>query len=326
MMKDANLPPLAIGRFGLRFVLRTEGRLPQAVGSMWRGLLGRELKEMSRGRKGAPRTLPSWMAPDKLYEYFIETPPPQDAAVMRLYPRAPHPFVIATPFAEGEERLPAGSIIEVPVTLFGRANQLLACVILALARAAGGGIGKTRAKAQLLGVDEIGAGGARREIFRPGAALQAVTPLILRAPTLPPSAMVEISFTSPMRLQMAGRIVKPADLAPSALLMNIVRRLSMLAAFHGDGPADVDFRTLKEVSLRTRLIERDLTWRDQHRWSGRAGRKIPLGGIMGRCRVDMSEAAPLWPWLWMGQFLHAGKGTVHGLGGLRLAVVTPLDT
>ncbi len=325
-MQTLKPPVLPIGRYVLRLVLRSEGRLPQAVGSMWRGLLGRELKEMSRGHKAVPRTLPPWIAAGKLYEYFIETPPPADAAVMRLYPRAPHPFMIAAPFAEGEERVTAGSVIEVPVTLFGRANQLLACVILALSRAAGGGIGKTRARAQLLGVDEIGAGGIRREIFRPGAALAPITPMVPQAPPLPPQGLVEITFASPLRLQMAGRIVKPGTLTPPALLMNLVRRLSMLAAFHGDGLVEVDFRALKEASLRIRLSGCDLVWRDQHRWSGRAKRKIPLGGIMGRCRMDMSKAAPLWPWLWMGQFIHAGKGTVHGLGALRLAVVIPLDT
>jgi CRISPR/Cas system endoribonuclease Cas6 (RAMP superfamily) len=41
---------------------------------------------------------------------------------------------------------------------------------------------------------------------------------------------------------------------------------------------------------------------------------MQMGGLVGEIVVELAEGSPLWPYLWLGQWLHAGKGTSMGLG------------
>ena len=40
---------------------------------------------------------------------------------------------------------------------------------------------------------------------------------------------------------------------------------------------------------------------------------------MGRVALDLRTAPQVWPWLWAGQFVHAGKAAAYGLGAYRLS-------
>jgi CRISPR/Cas system endoribonuclease Cas6 (RAMP superfamily) len=46
-----------------------------------------------------------------------------------------------------------------------------------------------------------------------------------------------------------------------------------------------------------------------------------MGGLVGRMVLDLSGAPDLWPFLWHGQWLHAGKGATMGMGAYRLLPV-----
>jgi CRISPR/Cas system endoribonuclease Cas6 (RAMP superfamily) len=51
---------------------------------------------------------------------------------------------------------------------------------------------------------------------------------------------------------------------------------------------------------------------------------MTLGGVMGHWTLHGSAEAlaALWPWLWLGQWLHVGKNATMGMGGYAL-VPTP---
>ena len=55
--------------------------------------------------------------------------------------------------------------------------------------------------------------------------------------------------------------------------------------------------------------------------SSRQRQEMTLGGVLGRWTLsgDSAVLAQLWPWLWLGQWLHLGKNATVGLGGYRLA-------
>ena len=308
---------LPINQYVLQFHLKDECLLPPVPGSMWRGLLGRELRLMSTGARSVPGDLPPWISREQLYEYFMETPPPPDAPAMRRYPHVPHPFALAEPVHAQDVRLPARARLELRLTLFGKVNELLNVVILALVRAAAGGLGKWRARADLLQVVQLLPDGERRHVFAPGEPMRQprlVTPEIPSAP----ATAVRVHLITPLRLQHQGRLMKPATFSPQALLMNLVRRYSMLHLFHGPGALQADFRALKLDSEKVRLVEADLHWRQLSRYSARQQRNVPLDGMVGTCTLDMSQAPDLWPYLWLGQLTHAGKGTVFGLGQLHV--------
>ncbi len=308
---------LFVGRYLLRFRIAEECLLPPASGSMWRGLLGRELKRMSTGAATAPRNLPDWITTERLYEYFIETPPPPDSPAMRRYPHVPHPYVIAAPLTQRDVHLPTGAHITLPIILFGKANDLLHVVILALARAARGGLGKRRARAELQQVQQELPSGELRHIFAPGETMHVPDVSPLRPPA-PETDKVRIELNTPLRLQHQGRLMQPHKFIPGPFVMNIIRRHAMLHLFHGPGEVQADFRALKAASERVRLLDAGLRWHKQQRYSARQQREVPLDGLLGRFELDFSQAREVWPFLWLGQFIHAGKGTVFGLGSYRL--------
>jgi len=312
---------LALGRYVLRFRMLEAATLPDFSGGMWRGVFGKELKAMSEGRAPAPAGEPPDIPPARLYEYFFETPPPENAALLRRAPRAPHPYVLAAPFHDSPIHLRPGDEINLPVTLIGHAaNRLLAAVLLAFARAAGAGLGRGRGRARLVeALEETGAGAdmALRRVFALGKPARAPLAEMPPPPQAPPFVMVD--FRTPLRMTLRGRLMKPEDFSAGTFVMNVARRVSLLEACHGSGAPRVDFRRLRQTAHEVRLAGADLHWRDQTHWSARARRELPFGGVVGRVALDLRAAPGVWPWLWAGQFVHAGKAAAYGLGAYRLS-------
>jgi hypothetical protein len=60
-----------------------------------------------------------------------------------------------------------------------------------------------------------------------------------------------------------------------------------------------------------------LRWKDWTRYSSRQKQEMTLGGVMGRWLLR-GELAPLWPWLYLGQWLHLGKNATMGMGAYTL--------
>jgi hypothetical protein len=79
-------------------------------------------------------------------------------------------------------------------------------------------------------------------------------------------------------------------------------------------------RAEERVPVSESLVAREpmLASADQKRWSGHTRQELDMGGIIGSFVLDMRGVEPLFPYLWLGQWLHAGKGAVMGMGTLRL--------
>ncbi len=312
---------LSVGRYLVQFRLEAEGPIPAFSGSMWRGILGMQLKRMSEGQTSCP-ALPPWLSPDRLYEYFMETPPPPDTPAMRRYPHVPHPFVLLSRWHDPEQRKRPGAPLEVELRLFGRACALANVIILALARGAAGGLGKARAPARLRQVLAIDMDGRPSSIvFEPGKSFSPPAVAPLDVPDLP-TTQLSIRFESPLRLQRNGRTLTPRSFSPTSFLMNLVRRYAMLCLFHEERELRSDFKELKRQASQVKLRQNHLSSVHLERYSARQGRTHPLSGIVGECVLDMGQAPDLWPFLWLGQYILAGKGTVFGLGQYRV-ISTP---
>ena len=310
---------LPTGRYILHFTVEERLRLPVFPGHLWRSVLGLHLKRMSDGSASMPQHLPHGLQPRDLYTWFMETPPPPDATMMRLYPSVPHPYVLAAPVLDESAWLQPGDALQLPLLLFGKANDLLNVVLLALSRAARQGLGRQRAKAQLRKVVQV-ADGEERLIFMPGRSFQVPEPRLLALPddAGPVLQRLEVHFRTPLRLAVQGKILPPARFTPYPLVMNMLRRLSALDAFHGSGKPRVDAARIKEAAQRVRLLDASLRWRELKRYSARTRKEVPMGGLTGHCVLDISEAPEVWPVLWAGQHVHAGKGTVFGLGAIEV--------
>ena len=53
------------------------------------------------------------------------------------------------------------------------------------------------------------------------------------------------------------------------------------------------------------------------RLEARQQQAMTLGGVQGcwTLRGSAEAVAQVWPWLWLGQWLHVGKETMMGMGG-----------
>lgn len=302
-------PGLHLGCYRARFIADAPVRLGEFPGSAWRGALGHALKRAVCVTRLA-QCRPCALYQSCVYPYFYDTPPPPSAQKMRRYETAPHPFILEPGDVEADT-------YQLGFNLVGVANRQLALFIHALSRAAQGPRGIAGNHLQLMAVEqETHAGsGEWRCIYRPQETLQALPLAVPVAPEVPGDLRIEL--LTPLRVKREGQRVRPQDFRFADLFGSLLRRISMLSAFHTDTPLETDF---KGLMARARAIEAVtfLSWEDKPRYSFRQHAAMKLGGVIGHIEIRGQDLTPLWPYLWLGQWLHAGSGATMGLGHYRI--------
>ena len=309
----STLPCLTVGRYRARFRAKAPVRLSAFPGSAWRGALGHALKRaVCMTRLPQCRKCPLYHS--CAYPYFYDTPPPPGTAKMRRYETAPHPFILEPGEGGGED-------YTLGFTLVGLANRHLALFIHALAKAAEGPKGVAGNQLIIIAVEQEVAPGSDdwRLIYRPGASLEPLPPVWHKAPDAPPACRLKL--LTPLRVKREGRHVGPDEFRFADLFGNLLRRVSMLTAFHTDTPLETDFRALMELA---RAIEApcELNWQDKTRYSNRQKTFMKMGGVLGQIDLAGIDLTPFWPYLWLGQWIHAGSGATMGLGQYRIELAS----
>jgi hypothetical protein len=305
---------LPIGRYRAWFSSSRPVRFSEFPGSAWRGGFGYALKKAACAT-GEARCETCLLYRSCAYPYIFETPPPPGAAKMRRYTSVPHPFVFdhgALPDGEAH-----GCLLE--FSLFGAANRHLPIIVYALvsAGAAEQGIAGNRLRLERL-EREAGLGSdAWVAVVLPEGLAGLGVPGLAEPPV--PRTALELRIETPLRLKRDGRHVGPERFRFADLFGNLLRRISMLTYFHTETPLETDFRGLSEAA-RAVPCEFELEWKEQRRYSHRQGEVMRLGGVVGRIALqpDGSDLAPFWPYLWLGQWTHAGTGATMGLGRYRI--------
>lgn len=310
-MYTPDVPKLPIAAFDVLYRCEGEPDLPHYPGSAWRGAFGHALKR-------TVCVVRDVACPDCLlyrtcaYPYLFETPPPPDAEKMRRYPAAPHPFVLHI-----DPRQPSGDY-RLGLVLFGRAERQLPYFIRALEQAGQSGIGRRR---QVFALAEVRQAKpvdppAWQTVYGADQPLRADPAVVPAVPPLP--ARVAVRLETPLRLQRESRLVTPGMFRFGDLFGTLLRRLSMLTYFHTDTPLETDFAALNAAARTVAIESADLSWYDWTRYSSRQDTTVDMGGLLGRFELDGAALAPFWPYLWLGQWTHAGKGTSMGLGRYSL--------
>ncbi len=307
--------PLQVIPLQFRFRVSRELRLRPFNAAVWRGALGHALRSVACVT-GQPDCSGCLLREGCAYSYLFETPPPSATDRMRRYTAVPHPMILRN-IPEGGA-WSAGDEVALEVLLLGQASEYLAFVIHAFERVARTGLGSRRQTLELIEVEAWQADRGWCSLWQAGASLDALPPALL--PPLPalPDKPVAIDLLTPLRLVSKGRGISRQSLRPEHLWRSLTRRISMLCYFHGKVDLQADYKVLHQQAenldwLQTGL--RSCTWK---RYSSRQRRYINLPGIIGRASIDLSSTPELWPWLWWGQWLHAGKATVMGLGQYRV--------
>ena len=310
-MTTRTLPKIPLKTYRLYFETTECVRLPDYPGSAWRGAFGHALKRTVCVVRNTP-CKQCLLKHACAYSYIFETPPSPNAEKMRKYSAIPHPFVFRFP-----KQVSATGIYSFDLTLFGHGQRYFPYIVHALQTAGKDGIGGHRQIFDLIKIDELDFQGNAQTIYHDGelqAQQNAASPLV---PDMP--SQIALRFESPIRIKQQQKNLIADDFNFGALFSNLLRRISMISYFHTDTPLETDFAGLTAQARSLSFIERELVWYDWTRYSSRQQTEMSMGGLVGSATVDMQGMEDFWPYLWLGQWIHVGKGTSMGMGAYSLA-------
>ncbi len=310
---------ITIGKFKLTLRAEEDLHLPAYKGSTLRGGFGHALKHVTCALKRQECT--TCMLRERcVYLYLFETPPPPDTEMMRLYPTAPHPFIIEPP-EDGDRIVLQGGNLEFGLTVIGRAQEYLPYFIYAFLHLGEKGLGSGKGRFVLQNVGAMSSNGFKSIYQTQDQSLKKPNPyptsqtIDARCEGLCSARQITIAFQTPTRIKSDGRLTREPEFYH--LVSSLLRRLSAISYFHCGTKLDMDFKGLIE---RAHLVERtssDLHWHDWDRYSSRQKQKMTLGGFLGEAtfKGDFREFLPLLAW---GEVLHIGKAASFGLGRYTL--------
>lgn len=264
---------------------------------VWRSAIGRVLRHavcLTRADSCAGCPLrercayPAWFEPDS-----PGSPPPLNAAES-----APAPYALHVPHSGMEAtRLRLLVVGE-------RALSESVLMVRAVEQAGREGLGNRRECLALRKISAVANAAGRTRLSVDVECDEAVMPAT-------PDAVI-MNFESPVRILRAKKLVEPTFF-DSALLMDALRRRFALLSW-----AHAETLVFDVPERRIDMVKRDLRLVGRQRYSARQGRKLSLAGLVGQAQLEGPGLAALWPWLWVGQYIHIGKATTQGAGAYRL--------
>ncbi len=308
---------LTVARYRVAFQAETVVRFPAYAGSTWRGAFGHALRRAVCVTR-APTCTDCLLRRACVYSYVFETPAGQQPLLEKI-DSAPHPFILH-PLATSGAQYARGETLYLGLSLFGRAIAHLPYVIHALQQAGAHGIGQADGRLRLLAVEQEACTGQGvwQTIYQAGAALQALPVLMPGLPPVPEQVVVR--WQTPYRAVQQGRLLRAGQFGFAVFFTQLMRRISLLQALHGAEPLTLDFKTLSQQASQVQAQNSQLHWYDWARYSNRQQSLVQMGGLLGEFTLEAEQLAVFWPWLWLGQWTHVGKGAVMGLGEYSLDV------
>ncbi|MDH5731836.1 MAG: CRISPR system precrRNA processing endoribonuclease RAMP protein Cas6, partial [Gammaproteobacteria bacterium] len=279
--------------------------------NLWRGAFGKMLRDQSCLSK-MDHCGQCPLRNECIYSRVFEPAPPPNTKVMRLYNQVPRPFVLRT--------VPAAKLGQhiIEISLFGDTVQYLGAVLNAFVNAARAGISKQRLRFELKDILQAKQLGVKEEwssVLTNGLTENLPN---LQIPTLPEIASFE--FTRPIILKQNSQILTDRQIEFHHLFGSLLRRLFLLRYFYGQQDVTNDDSLLVDRSKTAKFMNRNLYWVERTRYSYRQNKEIPMAGVIGSCSLPMCDNTKvIWPLLWVGQWVHVGKGTTLGMGQYRLS-------
>lgn len=317
--------PIVRYRFTARMLSAV--RLPEYAGSLLRGQFGAALRGVACMTRqptcgGCPllQTCP--------YTRIFEAVPPAEHALQK-FSQIPNAYVMEPPQLE-DSRLQAGDLLQFNMVLVGDAIDQLALVIFAWQRALSQGLTQSRSAAELVAVEWLpgddsgaGEGSTAMPIWQADAPVIAEHTPTLAVPLVPTDVHhITLQFHTPLRLQHQGQPLRADQLDPHALVAAVARRVALVMEFHARQPHWGPLARDAAHAANNLTDTRHLHWFDWTRYSSRQKQEMTLGGLVGRWTLYGSPdlLGQMWPWLWLGQWLHVGKNATMGLGGYTLHI------
>lgn len=309
------LDHIKVGKFNFRIRALEDLFLPAYKGSTLRGGFGMALKRATCALRNQD-CADCLLRKQCVYLYLFETPPPDDSEMMRLYPAAPHPFVIEPP-EWNAEKISTGQCLDFQLVLIGKGLDYLPYFVYAFVCLGESGLGKGRGKFALEEVSAYGTAGMEVLYTMQGRTLKRVADysdwagMIQRSSKLSNLEELTMKFLTTARIKFNGSLVEKPQF--HQLARSLLRRISALSYFHCDRRLDLDFAALVQEAMQIKTIYSDLHWLDWERYSTRQKQRMTLGGFIGTVtfRGNLHRFLPL---LALGEVVHIGKAASFGLG------------
>ena len=313
--------PVARFRFSLSSV--DSLHLPAYKGSTFRGGFGRAFKRVVCVTRN--RICEECMLQKRcIYAYVFETPIPPEARVMRGYEKAPHPFILEPPL-ETKQLYTPDEELDFSLVLVGKVIDYLPYFIYTFQSLGSLGIGRGSGRFTLNKVRSLvdtahddAIYSSDTEVLRPFKWQALSIGKTLETPVAPP--LITLRFITPTRIMYRGKLLFELDF--QTLIINLLRRLALLAYFHcgGNPQEEIPFVDLIEKAGAVNVNDRSLKWYDWERYSNRQDTRMKLGGFVGTITFE-GDLSPFMPYIQAGEILHVGKGTSFGLGKYKIELI-----
>ena len=266
---------------------------PAFEGSMLRGAMGHALRRLVCVMR-RPDCTGCPLIRGCIYTQIFETPPPPGRSAGFVKP--PHPFVIdANLFPTSSQR----SKVDFTVRLFGKALHDAPFVVRAITEALERGLGSAQQSMRVLepAPDLLGPLTSEGELDE-----------------IPEVALMR--FHTPLRLREGGAQIDVTSLNGPVLGRAILRRVALMAEFHGRPLEDI--AALRAQADQVILRSSQTNWRRLMRHSSRQKRTHSIGGLVGEAVVDFTSAPGIRDLARWVPVTHLGKGSSMGLGKIQM--------
>lgn len=283
-----------ISRYTVKFQALENIQLPKYAGSTLRGAFGHALKSMAcltaSRNKGTCRCFPAERC---LYRQIFDPPKKQLNYQDRVQDIAP-PFVIEAYTLP--EQITKGTTASFHVVLLGNfAHQQQMIIQLAWQRALAEGIGQHLSKE-----------GEQSKLLSFSLCDQPLE-------NIDPVSSVRLDLFTHARLQYRGNFVDVEHFSPFYFIQALLRRYLAVIETYSD--LEMNKEEISQIYDDITKLEghHQLEWVNWSRYSSRQKQKMNLDGLMGT--IYLNNISPqLYYYLYLGQWLHVGKGCVFGLG------------
>jgi hypothetical protein len=127
-----------------------------------------------------------------------------------------------------------------------------------------------------------------------------------------PVRALSLHYLSPVKVKERGQWVEVPEFVP--IMKAVVRRLRLLSVVHGAGEwPQAEWGPLLDLAETVQLEHDETFWTGYTRYSKASGEQ-EMEGFVGQAWYAGDDLRLLLPVLWLGQWLHIGKGYVLGNG------------
>ena len=310
-------------RYRFTYTVQEPLKMPAYKGNVFRGRFGYILRHIACIGDTERSCEKKCQFPDRcVYSKCFETPVPDDSPMLRGQPFAPHPFILKPPRTQQQDYAP-GDTFACDMLLIGEAINLLPWIVLTFREIGKWRVGLRgeRGQCQLETVESLPAyrNGASQTIYTAETEMLTDDGLVLAMADVlhgmpQHTDAIDLEFRTPTSIKVNGKWTN--RLTFEHLVRNLLRRIRFLSYFHCGEDLDVDAHALIEAS-KVVTHESELHWYRADRYSYRAEKSVPMGGLIGKIRF-LGDFTPFLPLIYLGEYLHIGHHTAFGYGQYRL--------